>query len=735
MTPQQPHPPGRVRRTAPRRWALAAALSGLLAGLLVTVVTLTAPARPALAGLPKTDPLLLVHGLNDDCFDAFGHADPARGSDDVATVSYLQSAGFTWIDKVGYYTNANNYTDILDTHKGGNGALDYCDHNLNQLVGGDANMAQCNNLPGPASAYGSKDDHIDRLGCLLAWYIYENFSQHDQPVNVLAHSMGGLIIRDAIGRTTARAAYFPPMPLQVSRVVTVATPHGGIYGGYLDTARTSNLVSGQELEDMNPAGASGFMNMISQYQRPQGAAGTQWSLLGASDAPYTPQLVSMLINCFVQPNGYPLDGGNYASCYLGADGDSVVPAASQMGMQADYKVLYGVRSGLALSVADLGTQYEHEYPLPTQTFGPYTVEFNGPFYLNDARTGTVTAWRCDSACFDTSIPSGSPVSGVRYSLATIVERLTVPAAGLAQWVFRSAYNNDYVSAEVGWTGNAYAQLRARSTTQGAWEGWDLITLTDGSVAFMSRQNGDYVSAEIGWTGNDYGKLRARASAIGPWEKFQIVWNSDGTYSIKSLANNEFVSAEVAWSNNDYADLRARAGSIGAWERFTPSTAPPPNPCANYGGTGDITGPNPCDVNTFSTVSTWFSSRDQSTHPQGVGYMGQELWTYANGTVPDSTAHYHLYNLSKTARLQLQAYIPNDDSDATHAHYHYCAPGGGCADGYVDQTQYTNQWAAIGYFCTSDGTVDVTLADDGGDTYPAVVGADAIRAVHVTGPCS
>jgi hypothetical protein len=78
--------------------------------------------------------------------------------------------------------------------------------------------------------------------------------------------------------------------------------------------------------------------------------------------------------------------------------------------------------------------------------------------------------------------------------------------------------------------------------------------------------------------------------------------------------------------------------------------------------------------------------------------------------------------------QLQAYIPNGHADASHAHYHFCTPSGGCADGYVNQNDYTNQWATFGTVCTSDGTATITLADDGGDAYPAEVGADAIRAV-------
>ena len=62
------------------------------------------------------------------------------------------------------------------------------------------------------------------------------------------------------------------------------------------------------------------------------------------------------------------------------------------------------------------------------------------------------------------------------------------------------------------------------------------------------------------------------------------------------------------------------------------------------------------------------------------------------------------------------------------------PDGGCADGYVNQDNYTNQWAVFGAVCTTDGTATIVLADDGGDVYPAIVGANAIRAVRLSFIC-
>lgn len=83
----------------------------------------------------------------------------------------------------------------------------------------------------------------------------------------------------------------------------------------------------------------------------------------------------------------------------------------------------------------------------------------------------------------------------------------------------------------------------------------------------------------------------------------------------------------------------------------------------------------------------------------------------------------------THAYTLQAYIPDNHSNATHAHYHYCGTNQGCADGYVNQANATDAWVTFGTVCTTDGNATITLADDGGDNYPLQIGADAIHAVR------
>jgi hypothetical protein len=203
-------------------------------------------------------------------------------------------------------------------------------------------------------------------------------------------------------------------------------------------------------------------------------------------------------------------------------------------------------------------------------------------------------WLVDSACWgrvfscaarDRELASSArlreEVCSVRRILLTVV--LIVSFLGVAatpaaapEWCPASMTSSNlrigserYVAAELSWTGDRYAQLRARTPANsvGPWEVFRLVCVQGPDVyAIKSVANGRYVSAEISWTGNRYGLLRARATTIGPWEQFRIP-NSGQLKTIFSLANNRYVSAELSWTGDSYASLRARATTAGSWEHF------------------------------------------------------------------------------------------------------------------------------------------------------------------------
>jgi hypothetical protein len=89
------------------------------------------------------------------------------------------------------------------------------------------------------------------------------------------------------------------------------------------------------------------------------------------------------------------------------------------------------------------------------------------------------------------------------------------------------------------------------------------------MTIQSLANNQYVSAELNYSGGDYGMLRARASTASGWERFLLVGDcaSSSGCAIQSLANNQYVSAELNYSGGDYGMLRARSSTASGWEWF------------------------------------------------------------------------------------------------------------------------------------------------------------------------
>lgn len=86
--------------------------------------------------------------------------------------------------------------------------------------------------------------------------------------------------------------------------------------------------------------------------------------------------------------------------------------------------------------------------------------------------------------------------------------------------------------------------------------------------FFTRIGGSaIVSAELGYTGGNYGQLRARAGTVGPWEWFDVCYDEAGDWFAIKGPNGRWVSVEMGYVNGSYAMLRARATAVGPWEKF------------------------------------------------------------------------------------------------------------------------------------------------------------------------
>ncbi len=191
-------------------------------------------------------PVIFVHGFSQqsksDCNGSWGTAK-----------SYLQSNGWHGsIIKVGYYGGDTN-----------------CDVALGNYAG------NCTGYY--AGNQGTNNESIRHIACELAWYIWDNFTQYGRNVQLVGHSMGGLIIRWALYATP----FDPNLPpyIGVQDVVTFATPHAGIPVAGAAFFICFECLQAQEMRNNNA-----FMVELTNYgQNPQGAGwGTDWSIYGSS---------------------------------------------------------------------------------------------------------------------------------------------------------------------------------------------------------------------------------------------------------------------------------------------------------------------------------------------------------------------------------------------------------------------------------------------------------------------
>ncbi|MFI0447874.1 esterase/lipase family protein [Actinomadura sp. 6N118] len=123
---------------------------------------------------------------------------------------------------------------------------------------------------------GNLNTRVQELGRRLAWDIHNHYTKQGKPVDVVAHSMGGVVVRAAIEgvRRYGKNADWPDK-LQIKDVVTFSSPHTGTSWATSCTA----LRGWKQCSDLRPG--SGFLKWAGQ--NPQAAGGTDWTLIGASD--------------------------------------------------------------------------------------------------------------------------------------------------------------------------------------------------------------------------------------------------------------------------------------------------------------------------------------------------------------------------------------------------------------------------------------------------------------------
>jgi triacylglycerol esterase/lipase EstA (alpha/beta hydrolase family) len=205
---------------------------------------------PSHAAVDRTKPILFVHG-----YDFWGSG--SDGNDWNKMLTTLKAWGWssTVHLRLGYYYNDKNFDHYISHHGS---------HYAHQ--GGTSEHVSVNGVLSH-----TRNTQIEHLAYHLAWTIYDHFSKNGKAVEVVAHSMGGLIVREAIAQFQGGDPDRPPT-LLIQDVVTLGTPHHGTGWAY--------GCSTDQCYQMRPG--SPFLKWMSQIARnPQASGGTDWTLVGS----------------------------------------------------------------------------------------------------------------------------------------------------------------------------------------------------------------------------------------------------------------------------------------------------------------------------------------------------------------------------------------------------------------------------------------------------------------------
>jgi hypothetical protein len=128
------------------------------------------------------------------------------------------------------------------------------------------------------NAGGSRETPIKDVAKKFANYVSKNYTKKNKKVDVVAHSMGGLVVRAALHYTHKRAPGFPAK-LYIEDVVTLGTPHAGI-----TKSRATLCGKARQCTDMKPG--SGFLKGLPSKMPSttrNGNMSTDWTTVSSYD--------------------------------------------------------------------------------------------------------------------------------------------------------------------------------------------------------------------------------------------------------------------------------------------------------------------------------------------------------------------------------------------------------------------------------------------------------------------
>lgn len=221
-------------------------LSALLAMAIAFVAA--APANAAPSRSDGRSKVIFVHG-----FDPSGAAAINCREEWASAIAYFKSRGYAdnQLITYSYYKNKSGSNGCTTRFKDANGD------------------------------YGTRETSLTTIARHFANRVYNAYSSSPyggQKVDVVAHSMGGLVVRAALYHVKKGSPGFPPY-LYIEDVVTLGTPHNGASMGQL-TLCGAFMGTPRQCNQMAPG--SDFLDDLPQTPS-KSAMGTDWTAVSSYD--------------------------------------------------------------------------------------------------------------------------------------------------------------------------------------------------------------------------------------------------------------------------------------------------------------------------------------------------------------------------------------------------------------------------------------------------------------------
>ncbi|MFL6025225.1 MAG: hypothetical protein ACJ72O_17925 [Marmoricola sp.] len=137
-------------------------------------------------------------------------------------------------------TGPNDFIDYYACDSGGSSIQTHGDPKAYFASGAN------NGLAGGMVGGNTNETDIRHISYQLAWYIYDVYSSKGKTVEIVSHSMGGLITEWMLYQIQSKNPAFPPY-LYVQDSVTISTPYGGVNDGYNNVTWCPSGIQCQEM--------------------------------------------------------------------------------------------------------------------------------------------------------------------------------------------------------------------------------------------------------------------------------------------------------------------------------------------------------------------------------------------------------------------------------------------------------------------------------------------------------